>query len=142
MMSIKTFRAIAITVAILFGASFSISTDTVTAKDKSAGDRTTSIDLDLAGAQGAQVFYQLTDDEGGAAIQYSNGSTVRRFPARITLDYTAVDGRRDAQGRKLYAVTVDRPPSLGGPFALDGVPFDSIRSPGTIDLIKAGDLVN
>jgi hypothetical protein len=112
------------------------------AKDRAASERTTSIDLELAGQQSATVKYQLTDEQGGGVLKYSNGSAVRRMNAQIVLDYTAIDGRRDEQDRKVYAIRVDRPAELGGALYLDNVPFDPSRSPGTIDFIKAGDLVN
>jgi hypothetical protein len=107
-----------------------------------AAKRTTGEDVDKAGAPGALIYYQLKDEEGGLLLRYNNGVPVRRMPGVIVVDFTDVDARRDEKGRKLFAVRVDRPPSLGGALYLEGVPFDSGRDPGTIDFPKPEDLVN
>lgn len=102
----------------------------------------TSSDLDHADVQSATVKYQLLDEEiQGAPLVYGNGSIVRRMNATILVDYTAIDGRRDGQGRRVAHVRVDRPDFLGGEFEKDA-PFDSGRSPGSIDTLQPGDLVH
>jgi hypothetical protein len=113
------------------------------AKERASGPPLiTSADLDHADVQGASVKYQLTDEEiSGAPLVYSNGTIVRRMNARIIVDYTAIDGRRDGQGRRLARVKVDRPDYLGGEFERDA-PYDSGRSPGSIDTLQPGDLVH
>jgi hypothetical protein len=137
---------IAVAVAILCAVVLTIttlSTRPVIAKDKpGTGSLITSADLDHADVQGATVKYQLTDEEmQGAPLFYSNGSVVRRMNATIIVDYTAIDRRRDEQGRRVARVRVDRPDYLGGAFEKDA-PFDSGRSAGTIDTLQPGDLVH
>jgi len=101
---------------------------------------TTSADLDHAFVTGAQVFYQLTDEELGENIDQSiiAGLPFRKVPAIITFNYF---GRRDADGRRVWSLHILRPGFLGGPFDKDEVPADSGRDPGTFDTIHAGDLV-
>lgn len=122
---------------------FVMANSSINAKDKATGPPLiTSADLDHADVQGAHVKYQLTDEEiQGAPLTYSNGSIVRRMNAVILIDYTAIDGRRDEQGRRLARVRVDRPDYLGGEFERDA-PYDSGRSPGSIDTLQPGDLVH
>jgi hypothetical protein len=101
----------------------------------------TSADLDHAFTSGSQVFYQLTDEEGGNAFTFypGTGITYRKVPAVITFNYY---DRRDESGRKVYALYILRPAFLGGPFSKDEVAFDSGRDPGTADSIQPGDLRN
>jgi hypothetical protein len=101
----------------------------------------TSADLDHAFTSGSQVFYQLTDEEGGNAFTFypGTGITYRKVPAVITFNYY---DRRDESGRKVYALYILRPAFLGGPFSKDEVAFDSGRDPGSCDTIQPGDLRN
>jgi hypothetical protein len=101
----------------------------------------TSADLDHAFTSGSQVFYQLTDEEGGNAFTFypGTGITYRKVPAVITFNYY---DRRDESGRKVYALYILRPAFLGGPFSKDEVAFDSGREPGSCDTIQPGDLRN
>lgn len=102
----------------------------------------TSADLDHAFVQGMTCKYILTDEEmGGRPLFYSNGTIVRRMNARIILDYTTIDNRRNELGQKLYRVRVDRPDFQGGPFEKDAA-FDSGGSPGYLRSLQPGDLVN
>jgi hypothetical protein len=101
----------------------------------------TSADLDHAFTSGSQVFYQLTDEEGGNAFTFypGTGITYRKVPAVITFNYY---DRRDESGRKVFALYILRPAFLGGPFSKDEVAFDSGRDPGSCDTIQPGDLRN
>jgi hypothetical protein len=101
----------------------------------------TSADLDHAYTSGSQVFYQLTDEEGGASFSFypGTGITYRKVPAVISFNYY---DRRDESGRKVFALFILRPAFLGGPFSKDFVPADSGREPGSFDSIQNGDLRN
>ena len=124
-------------IVILFVLALAISTGSSFARKL-----TTSCDLDHADVRGAQVVYNLSDDEiAGDPVFYSNGTVARACTARIIFDYTTVDGRRDEQGRKLWRIRVDRPDFYGGPFERDA-PADSGREPGSFDTLQPGDLVH
>jgi len=98
-----------------------------------------SATIDSLGTLGARVFYQLTPAEHGDNFLFKNGSGATKVPAVVNFNYF---GRRDDQGRLVYGVTIFRPGFLGGTFTKDEVPFDSSRTPGTIDLFKEGDVYN
>jgi len=102
----------------------------------------TSADLDQRLVQGATVKYVLADSEiAGQPVLYSNGSVFRRCDARIIVDYTDIDNRRDERGRKLYRLKINRPDFYGGEFERDA-PFDAGRDLSSFDTLQPGDLVN
>ena len=102
----------------------------------------TSADLDQRLVQGATVKYVLSDgDIVGQPVLYSNGSVFRRCDARIIVDYTDIDNRRDERGRKLYRLKINRPDFYGGEFEKDA-PFDSGRDLGSFGGLQPGDLVD
>ena len=111
-------------------------------KSKGGVAAITSADLDQRLVQGATVKYVLADDEMALGpVLYSNGSIFRRCDARIIVDYTDIDNRRDERGRKLYRLKINRPDFYGGAFEKDA-PFDSGRDLGSFDGLQPGDLVN
>ena len=139
----KTFKSTLIAITLLVAALMVfVAVSPAPAEKRKAGDLVTSSDLDHAFVQSATVKYQLTDEEiEGTPVYYSNGTVVRRVSATIIFDYTAVDARRDGEGRRIWRLRVDRPDFYGGPFEKDA-PSDPGRSPGTFDTIQPGDLVH
>lgn len=109
------------------------------AQKRGGGKHITSSDLDHLPVPGADIYYQLRDEEILGTPFIINDLPYRKVPGEIIFTYFGQ--RRDEQGRLVFAVRIDRPPFLGGSFQLDEVPFDSSRSPGTIDFIQPGDLV-
>jgi hypothetical protein len=128
-------------------------------KNDSPRNRVTDSELNLIKAlQFTFVEYQLTDEEGGSPVRFTqkideNGepefdedgspvlvhddTTGRSVPAMITWRYA---NTRDSSKRLVFDIHVMRPPRLGGSFDKAGVAFDSGRSPGTIDAIQPGSL--
>jgi hypothetical protein len=139
MKSRKTFSVLIVMLA------FSLCLAVMTApaqKSKGGVAAITSADLDQRLVQGATVKYVLADSEiVGQPLLYSNGSIFRRCDARIIVDYTDIDNRRDERGRKLYRLKINRPDFYGGAFEKDA-PFDSGRDLGSFDGLQPGDLVN
>lgn len=76
---------------------------------------------------GKPVYYQLEDSEGGRDF-------ARKSPAWINAEPT---GERDEQGRLVFSVTVL---SRFGVINKERVPFDSARTPGTIDSVQPADV--
>lgn len=109
-------------------------------KNRRVIDLITSSDLDHAGVVGATVFYQLRDEEMSGAPIVINGLARRKVVATITAEYFGA--RRDEFGRLVYALAIERPGFLGGPFTRDDVAIDNSRDPGTFDTIQPGDLVH
>jgi hypothetical protein len=109
-------------------------------KSKGGGNLITSSDLDHAYVTGSQVFYQLRDEDLQGMPFELRGLAIRKVPAVITFHYYG--SHRDAQGRLVFALFVERPAFLGGPFSLDEVAADPSREPGTFDTVQPGDLVD
>lgn len=96
---------------------------------------------------GKQVFYQLTNEQGGNLVldfpsmqthTVSDAEAPRKTIAEIV--YVFPEGTRGPKGQLIASLRIRRPRFRGGDLLIDAVEMNSSREPGTFDTIQPSDV--